>query len=141
MSEEFFANTKLVDIFYKNGVEVKIAIHEGGFFRRDVFAFIVDFCRENNLPSSGCIPYEEIVLPSLEKFATGKNPVRYNAWMPRITMADVVSVIETGKCRTFEESQFCIVAVPRDMENKLRKFVNEHTDKMCTKPAGHALLS
>lgn len=127
-AEEFKKNPKLVDVFKFHGVEMVAKIHEGAYFKRDVFGWISEFCRANGITqeafTSDTLAAEEVILPSLERHATGTLGKRYGVWIPGITLADVKSIAKTGGTLSTVETHYNIVKVPRDMNDEKRKYIN-----------------
>ena len=130
MYKEFIKNVKLNEIFKQIGMEICVITHEGAYFRKNVMDSMSVFCEGWGINESifvhDTIPAEEIILPSLEKFLTGgKIGKRYCGWIPGIKEEDVRTVIETGTCKLLSGHYNNILKIPRDMENPMRKMVNE----------------
>lgn len=127
-AEEFKKNPKLVEVFKKHEIAVACTIHEGAYFTKDVFGFIVDFCKENGIDRDAfehdTLAAEEVILSSLEKYATGVLGKRKGVWIPGITLSDVKSISETGGCRSTGDGIFNIVKIPRSMNDEKRKYIN-----------------
>ena len=100
-----------------------------------MFGFIEAFCEENGICkeifTNDKIAAEEIVLPSLEKYATGQVTPRYGICLYGITEQDIRNVIETGSSRGAVDTHYTIVRVERNMENELRKMIRELKNEPC----------
>lgn len=129
MWQEFVRNKRLVAIFKEEGIPVHVIIHEGAYFQKQVMKTMVHFCNIEGITPEifdfDTLPAEEVLLPSIEKYITGKVSPRYGLWIPGLKMEDVVSVHETGGCRSTIGNHYTIMKVARDMENPIRKYINE----------------
>ncbi len=127
--DEFLKNQHLVDVFTEEGVPPALSLHEGAYFKKEVFNYIYYFCILNRITkeafTNDVIPAEETVLPSLEKYATGKVSKRYCGLIPEINEMDVLKIIQTGTCSSLIGDHFNVVKVPRDMNNRLRQIINQ----------------
>ena len=128
-AQEFLKNPKLVDVFERESIKVETNIHEGAYFRKETIEWIVLFCWDNGIDEDAflhdTLAAEEVILPSLEKRATGRVGPRYAAWIPGITLEDVKSMAETGTCRSVVGDHFNIVKIPRKMDDPMRIYINE----------------
>jgi hypothetical protein len=127
--DEFIKNEHIVKVFEKEGVEPILINCEGTYFRKDVFNYIYYFCILNKITkqafTNDVTPAEETILPSLERFATGKLSKRYCGLIPDINEMDLLKIIQTGGCPSLRGDHYNIVKVPRDMNNVLRKLINQ----------------
>jgi len=127
--DELLKNQHLVDVFTEEGVPPALSLHEGAFFKKEVFNYIYYFCILNRITketfTNDVIPAEETILPSLEKYATGVVSKRYCGLIPEINEMDVLKIIQTGTCPSLIGNHYNIVKVPRDMNNVLRKIINQ----------------
>lgn len=127
-AQEFLKNPKVVEVFKKHDIEMVATIHEGAYFKKDVFGWIVDFCKDNGIDRDAfdydTLACEEALLPSLEKYATGMVGQRPGVWIPGITLADVKSIAMSGGTLSTVGDHYRIVKVPRDMNDEKRKWIN-----------------
>lgn len=127
--DEFIKNEHIVKVFKKEGVEPTLINCEGSFYRKEVFNYIYYFCILNRITkeafTNDVTPAEETILPSIERFATGIVSKRYCGLIPDINEMDLLKIIQTGGCLSLRGNHYCIVKVPRDMNNILRKLINQ----------------
>lgn len=127
--DEFIKNEHIVEVFEKEGVEPTLINCEGSFYRKEVFNYIYYFCILNRITkeafTNDVTPAEETVLPSIERLATGDVSKRYCGLIPEINEMDLLKIIQTGGCPSLRGNHYCIVKVPRDINNVLRKLINQ----------------
>ena len=128
-ADEFVKNEALVALFKERDIKVEVAIHFGAYFRKETMGFIAAFCEQYGITTeifpNDKIAAEEIVLSSLEKYATGRVAKRYAVWLPTMTMEDVKELIETGGCRDSADKHYTIIRVGREETNEIRKMITQ----------------
>ena len=126
-ASEFKKNPAVLNVFQSLDIEVVTNIHEGAYFKKEVFGSIAHICHKQEINRAAFVcdtlAAEEVILPSLEKYCTGVVSKRYAVWIPGITLEDVKSIAETGGCKSTVTSNYNIVKVPRDMEDEKRKYI------------------
>lgn len=127
MWDEFIKNHQLHGLFFECDIEIKVAPHPGAYYRKEVLGFIIDFCKKKGINKEMFVHdvfgAEEIMFPSLEKYATGIVSKRYAACLYGITEKDVMDVINTGSVRTWLRKDYTMVRINRNPEDKLRKLI------------------
>lgn len=121
----FLQCQEMVDLFQANRIGVNARSHEGAYFRKDVFAQIYAFC-EHHIWGASCvflpdgIGWEELIIPSLEKYLTGQLGTRYCKHFPydrEITEAELLALAAS------QEHYNIVKRVERSMESSVRRFI------------------
>ena len=128
MYKEFIKNEKLNEIFRQVEIEICVITHEGAYFRKEVMGAMSVFCNSWGINEKifvhDTIPAEEIILPSLEKYLTGKVSKRYCGWIPGITLQQVKEICQTGTCKALAGHYNNIVKIPRIATDEKRLYIN-----------------
>lgn len=127
--DDFVKNHHLVDLFSEHEVVPVLKNHEGTYYKKAVFNYIFWFYILGKVDkksfTNDVLAFEEVLFPSMEKYATGQVSRRFCSLCPDITEAQILEVAETGGCSALPGDWHNIVKVPRSMENPLRKLVNQ----------------
>lgn len=133
--EEFFKNKNIVKIFKDNDIEICVSTHCGMYLRKEVMNYVVDFCKSKGIEKEAFtydhFAAEEIILPSLVKYSTGLLPKRYCWQQYDYTEKDVMDIIEKGEWRETKNLHHNIVKAKRDINDPLRKFINNLSIQPC----------
>jgi len=115
---------EIIDLFQEYKIGINARSHEGAYFRKEVMKKIFDFC-ERHIIGRIALPdglgWEEVVLPSLEKYLTGQIGTRYCHHFPfdrEIPEEEILKMAAgEGECNIIKR-------VERSMESKTRRFIN-----------------
>lgn len=129
--DEFVKNQHLVDLFTEHEVQPILKNHEGTYYKKSVFNYIFWFYILGRVDkkafTNDVLAFEEVLFPSLEKYATGVVSRRFCGLCPDITKDQLMELIDTGGCPPLPGDWYNIVKVPRDINNELRKIINERS--------------
>ena len=129
MCDEFIKNRALAHLFYDYEIAVNVAPHPGTYYRKEVISFMDKFCKDIGINKeifvNDVFGAEEVMFPSLEKYATGYVSKRYAVCLYGQTLHDIKDVIKNGTCRKLVGNHYIMVRVDRDPQDELRKFITK----------------